>query len=305
MGLGVLLIGATGWLVARIVVLPRLHFESHLQHIEHYGFQREVSDDLSLAEAPRSWLNASLNALAERLGNAIKRVAPYVPSLARSDLTAAGYYDMTPEAVQGYRAMAAVVVGGLGIFYVVAGSNVSAILVLLFALLTLSAWMLPATFIRVEGRSRLNKIDRDLPQFLDLVTTTVEAGIGFGGAMTGVAVKFQGPLGDELRITMQQQNLGISTERALTDMAARCQTASVRSFTRAVIRAESHGVSIGPVLRHLALEIRQRRRDEAREKIQKAPVKMLIPIVIFILFPLLLVIMYPAMYNILHVLSHV
>ena len=77
----------------------------------------------------------------------------------------------------------------------------------------------------------------------------------------------------------------------------------MRAFVRTVIRAESHGASIGPVLRHLASDIRQRRRDAAREKIQKAPIKLLFPLAFLILPALLLAILFPAMYNIVHTLS--
>jgi tight adherence protein C len=300
---GVVLVGATAWLLVRVVVLPRMHFEVHLRDVENYGFGRQVSDDGSRTSAGRGWLNSSLNATAEWLGGRLMARIPRLPALTRSDLTAAGYYEISPAAVHGYRALSAGFVTALIVLYAAAGGGFSAIGLLLTVLIALLGWQLPATVLRARGRSRLNTIDRELPQLLDLLVATVEAGIGFGGALNGVATRFTGPLGEELRITIQQQNLGISTERALTDMSERCQTPSVRSFSRAVIRAESHGVSIGPVLRHLSREIRQRRRDLAREKIQKAPIKMLFPLVIFILLPLLMVIMFPAMYNIIHVLA--
>jgi tight adherence protein C len=304
MVLGVLLVGATGWLIARSLVLPRLRLEAHLRDVQSYGFERQVSDETSVASASRGWLNSSLNAAAERIGRWLMTHLPSLPAVSRTDLSAAGYYDITPEAVHGYRALGLCFAVLLAVLYELGSGGLSAFGIVAIVCVAVLAWDGPRLLIRQRGRSRLNAIDRELPQLLDLLVATVEAGIGFGGALNGVANRFDGPLGDELRITMRQQNLGISTDRALTEMADRCQTPSVRSFARAVIRAESHGVAIGPVLRHLAREIRQRRRDAAREKIQKAPIKMLFPLVFFILLPLLMVIMFPAMYNILHVLSH-
>jgi tight adherence protein C len=303
MVLGILLIGATAWLLARTLVLPRLHVESHLRHVENYGFGRQVGDEVTLTSAPRGWLNTSLNPLAERIGGWVITRVPTIPALTRQDLSAAGHYETTPEAVQGYRVLIALVAAGLVLLYELGnGLSLFGFVFILCALVL--GFEIPGFIIRSQGRARLNRIDRDLPQLLDLLVATVEAGIGFGGALNGVANRFDGPLGDELRITMRQQNLGIGTERALTDMADRVQTASVRAFSRAVIRAESHGMAMGPVLRALAREIRQRRRDAAREKIQKAPIKMLFPLVFFILLPLLMVIMFPAMYNILHTLAN-
>ena len=304
MVLGVFLVGLTGWLVARVIILPRLHVEVHLRHVERYGFGRGARDDLSPVAAPRGWFNAWIESVAERMGGALISGVRLLPALQRGELTAAGIYDMTPEAVHGYRTLCTTFVTLLLAFYALAAGGFSAVGLLLTVTVIVLSWELPSILIRSRGRSRLNAIDRDLPQFLDLVVATVEAGISFGGALTGAASRIQGPLGDELRIAMQQQSLGISSERSLNDMADRVYTPSVRSFARAVIRAESHGVSIGPVLRHLSAEIRNRRRDAAREKVQKAPIKMLFPLVLFILVPLLMVIMFPAMYNILHVLSH-
>jgi tight adherence protein C len=228
---------------------------------------------------------------------------PRLTALRRGQLTSAGYYEITPEAAHGYRALAAVFLPTLIVLYAIAAGGYSLLAFLVTIVAVLLGWELPAVLVRQKASVRLNQIDHDLPQFLDLMVATIEAGSAFGAAMDSVASRFQGPLGDEMRLTIRQQSLGIGTERALTDMVDRLETPSIRSFVRTVIRVESHGVSIGPVMRHLASEIRQRRRDVARERIQKAPIKMLFPLAFLILPALLLVILFPAMYNILHVLS--
>jgi tight adherence protein C len=98
-------------------------------------------------------------------------------------------------------------------------------------------------------------------------------------------------------LTLREQNMGLSTERALANLLERCETPSVRAFVRAVSQGEALGVSIGAMLRNLAAETRKRRRQTANEKVQKAPVKMLFPLV-FMVFPaLLIVLLYPAVHQ--------
>lgn len=303
MVVGVLLVGVTGWLGLRAALLPRLQIEDHLRDVESYGFHAG-SDSAEVGTELRTegWLAAALAGPAERIGGLLLRRVRFLPALTRQDLSAAGYYDASPEVIHGYRVMETALIGGLMALMVLAGGLSPLKVIILLAIIALS-WELPATVIRARGRKRLDEVDRSLPQFVDLVVATVEAGISFGGAVNGAASRFTGPLGEELQLTMHQQNLGISSERALEDMLQRCETPAVRSFVRAVVRAQSHGVSIGPMLRHLAHDIRQRRRDIARERIQKAPVKLLFPLVLLILPALLIVIMYPALYNISHVIA--
>ena len=300
--IGVLFVATTGWLIARVIVLPRLRFEGHLRNVESYGFGRPVAEEHGFLA--RGWLNSAINRLAELVGRTLIERLPQISAVKRGELTAAGHYEMTPQALHGYRGLAATILPGLAVLYGFASGGFSFLGIVLIIAIGVLGWEMPAIIVRRQARLRLDKIDRDLPQFIDLLVATVEAGVAFGGALGSVANRVKGPLGDELRLTMHQQQLGIATERALNDMLERVETPSVRAFVRAVIRAESHGVSIGPVMRHLAHDIRQRRRDVARERIQKAPIKMLIPLVLFILLPLLMVILFPAMYNILHILAH-
>ena len=299
---GIVLLGASAYLLARAVILPRLKFETHIRSVESYGFSSKASQS---AVAPTRSLVDVVNPIAERVGRSLIRYLPRVPPLKRGTLTAAGFYELSVEALHGYRAVAAVFFPALILFYALTHGGLSPIVVLVVVAVGAAGWELPARFVGSRARSRLNVIDRDLPQFIDLLVATIEAGSAFASALSSVTNRFRGPLGAELRLTMRQQSLGIGTERALTDMVERCDTASVRAFVRTIIRAESHGSSIGPVMRHLASDIRNRRREAAREKIQKAPIKMIFPLALLILPALLLVILFPALYNIVHILSHV
>src|SRR5437879_3664936 len=146
-----------------------------------------------------------------------------------------------------------------------------------------------------RAQRRLDRVDRDLPELIDLLTATIEAGLGFAGSLQLVADRFHGPLGQELRLTLHEQSMGLSTEQALENLLERCETPSVRAFARAVSQGESLGVSIGTMMRNLATETRKRRRQTATEKVQKAPVKMLFPLVFFIFPALFIVLLYPAL----------
>jgi tight adherence protein C len=181
---------------------------------------------------------------------------------------------------------------------VLAGSFSIATVLLIVVAATL-AWFGPAKLVGSRAQRRMDRVDRDLPELIDLLTATIEAGLGFAGSLQLVADRFDGPLGQELRLTLHEQNLGLSTERALGNLLERCETPSVRAFVRAVSQGESLGVSIGTMLRNLAAETRKRRRQHANEQVQKAPVKMLFPLV-FMVFPaLLIVLLYPAAHQVL------
>ena len=109
-----------------------------------------------------------------------------------------------------------------------------------------------------------------------------------------------GPLGDELRLTLQEQNMGLSINEALANTMARCDTPSMRSFVRSIIQGETLGVSIGQILRDLATEMRRRRKANAEERAQKAPIKILFPLV-FLIFPAMFVVLLgPALIQFLH-----
>ena len=98
------------------------------------------------------------------------------------------------------------------------------------------------------------------------------------------------PLGEELRLALQEQNFGLATSEALVNMLGRAETPGMRAFVRSIVQGESLGVSIGQILRNLAEDMRKRRRAAAEERAQKAPVKMLIPLV-FLIFPAMFVVL--------------
>ncbi len=292
--LGLIMVGVTARLLARAIVAPRLQLKAHLREIADYGFERPVTAvDLTFREQFRQ----SLRNTARRLGRFVMRRFPSIKPLSSSELAAAGFYDVTDEVVHGYRVMAALGLPSLILLLLAASGKVSALEILLVVVSAGAGFVLPSFVIRKRGTARLDDIDRQLPELIDLLIAMIEAGMGFTAALAMIAERFQGSLGDEMRLTMKQQSLGMSTQQALEDMAARCDTISMRAFVRTASRGETLGVSIGPVLRELSADQRRRRRQAAREKMQKAPVKMIFPMMFLIMPALMIVLMYPAVYG--------
>jgi tight adherence protein C len=298
--IGVLLIGVCVRLVIYAAVLPRLKLAMHLREIDAYSF--ESLGEQSLLDRRQSPAEA-LEAVAQRIGTTVMRALPSLPALSRRDLTAAALYDVTPETMHGYRVLAAVLLPVAVLMCCAGFGGLTFIGLLLMLAAGMTGWLLPAMAIRSRGQRRLDEIDRALPDLIDLLTATMEAGMGFAASLDLVGSRFKGALGEELRLTQQQQALGVSNDQALRDMVERCDSGSMRSFVRTLRTAESLGVSIGPSMRELAHDVRSRRKQHAEEKMRKAPIKQLFPLV-FLIFPaMLLLVMFPAAYNLIHQLS--
>ena len=160
--------------------------------------------------------------------------------------------------------------------------------------------MLPPVMVRTRADRRLAEIDYELPELIDSLVVTVEAGMGFTGALGLASREIGGPLGDELSLTIREQTMGLSTEAALTNMLKRADTPGMHSFVRSVLQGETLGVSIGEIMRALGTEMRGRRRAAAEERAHKAPVYMLFPLVFFIFPAVFIVLLFPAVYNFSH-----
>ena len=162
------------------------------------------------------------------------------------------------------------------------------------AAMAVLGFFLPVLWLRQRIRGRQDEIVKTLPDALDLLTISVEAGLPFDGAMQRVADKWDNELSGGFRRMLTEMQVGKSRRDALRDMASRMEVTDITSFVAALVQADQLGISIAKVLRIQSEQMRIKRRQRAEEKAQQAPIKMLIPMT-FLIFPtILIVILGPA-----------
>jgi tight adherence protein C len=149
--------------------------------------------------------------------------------------------------------------------------------------------------------TRKKNILKDLPYTLDLITVSVEAGLSFDGAMARVINNIKGDLCDEFSKALKEIRMGIERKIALKNMGERCGVKELSMFITSLIQADDLGVSLGRVLRIEAVNLREHRKQIAREKAMKAPIKMLFPLIFFIFPSIFIIILGPAAINVYNV----
>jgi tight adherence protein C len=152
----------------------------------------------------------------------------------------------------------------------------------------------PAAWLRRKQDERQASIKRDLPDVLDLLAISVEAGVGFEGAVEVVTRHFDSPLAAEFNRMLQEMELGLPRREALQNLKRRTEVPELSNFVLILVQADALGMPIGRVLRTQAVEMRLKRRQWAREKAARLPVKILMPLTLFILPALFVVILGPA-----------
>jgi tight adherence protein C len=162
-------------------------------------------------------------------------------------------------------------------------------------------FILPDYLLTMKARRRKEAVRAELPDALDLLAVSVEAGLGFDGAIAKLTEHMEGALVEEFSLTLNAMRIGESRADALKKMADRVPAPELGSFVRAIIQADQLGISLARILRVQAADTRLRRQAAAEEKAMKAPIKMLFPTVLFIFPAMFIVILGPAMMNILEV----
>jgi tight adherence protein C len=291
--IGIVLTATAVALVAQGLRVSRLRASETLGQIGRYGFAGPVELN------PVGGLRGVLEDTAALIGSFLSgQLRLFDEERLRRELVSAGMYRITPRMIVGYQALAAVALPALWTWLAIATGMKAALTVLGFIVVLIVGWFGPSWYVTQRATARLGQIDYDMPELIDLLVVTVEAGLGLAAALQLASERLKGPLGEELRIVLQEQRMGLSTLQALENMLNRCPTPAMRSFVRAMIQGERLGVSIGQILRSLALEMRKRRRAAAEERAQKAPIKILFPLV-FMIFPaMFVVILGPAVISV-------
>lgn len=162
---------------------------------------------------------------------------------------------------------------------------------------------LPFFILNRKIKSRRHSMVRDLPDVLDLLTVSVEAGLGFDGALHKLSEKMKGALVEEFSRLLNEIRVGVPRREALQAMGNRCDLEDVSVFTTSLVQADQLGVGISNVLRVQSAAMREKRRQRAQAAAMKAPVKMLIPLVMFIFPTIFVILLGPAMIQLVNTFS--
>jgi tight adherence protein C len=283
--LAIVLSGIAVMAATRTIAFGAMRKRENLSQITAYGFEAsevEPRQRRSLGQLVQRAVH-SLGALA------LRHLDPKHEAKLRSMLRAAGYYSAEPATFIGYRIAFAAVVPLAWLLLLAEAGALGAKAFLGIVMLSGLGWVMPKFLLERKATKRLQDIDREMPELVDLLVTTVEAGVGFASAVQMVARRITGPLGQELRLALQEQSMGMTIEEALRNMLSRVDSVSMRAFVQAIQQGQVLGVSIGKILRDLALDMRKHRRQLAEERAQKAPTKLLFPLV-FLILPALMIV---------------
>ncbi|QHK19908.1 type II secretion system F family protein [Pseudarthrobacter psychrotolerans] len=289
------------WLIVGLIVLPCAFLVWSLVAVDRRGFaavRNNLGRGLRLADGVPVGTGSSSSADAKPSIPLGMRLTPkgYTGWLDKI-LARAGRPARLPlERVLVAKPALALVVGVLGIVTVIKSPSPQS--VLFVVLLAALAYFVPDILIHGRGAERQKAIELELPNTLDQMLISVEAGLGFETAMARAGQNGKGPLAAELMRTLQDMQVGRSRRDAYLGMAARTDVPDLRSFVRAVVQADVYGIAIANVLRAQAKQMRVKRRQRAEEKAMKLPVKVLFPLMFCILPVLFIVIIGPAAINV-------
>ncbi len=177
---------------------------------------------------------------------------------------------------------------------VLAGAGMNGQTLLGLMLVMTLGFSIPNLWLKRAVGARRRKFVKSLPDAIDLVTTCVEAGLGLDAALAKVSESMKGPLAEEIGQTLREVAMGRLRREALADLGERTGVEDLTSFVNAIIQAEQMGASVGQVLKVQSDQMRTRRRQRAEQLAHEAPVKMMLPLVLFVFPAFLLVILGPA-----------
>ena len=296
LGIAMIVFGSSVTVALYLVLsqrVDRVAVQESLRHIEHTEGEAETARESALAAPLAERVFMPLRSGAVGL---VRRFTPqdYVAKT-RHKLVLAGEHD--PDLVDKYLAKRLLVLAALPVSWIMAFGVLKMDRskgLMVVGLLALTAILGPSASLNRKIGQRRQDIQKSLPDVLDLLTISVEAGLGFEQALDRTVDAVPGPLTEELGRMLGEMRAGARRSEALRAFDQRVGVPDVHSFTLAILQADTFGVSITRVLRSQADEMRIRRRQMAQERAQKAPVKMLVPMV-FCIFPsLFTVVLGPA-----------
>jgi tight adherence protein C len=293
------LFGAAAYLLLSGLTVRQREVAVNLGKAKRYGAQtqREV-------ETRKSVNDRIVGPLTAKIAGVTQRVLPRTdPNVIANRLMAAGLArSMSPQmylALKGGLVFLSVAFGivlmisgippALGMLAILGGGAIG--------------YIAPDFFINARTRGRREQMQMELPNVLDLLCVSVEAGLGFDAAVAKLSERMEGPLVDEFGLVLHEMRIGESRSEALKNLSERVDVPEVSQFCRAIIQADQLGIALSRILRVQSHDMRVRRQLAAEEKAMKAPVKMLFPTVIFIFPSMFVVALGPAALNLMKTFS--
>lgn len=259
--------------------------------------------DLTELELSKPFAERVMKPIADNIANLVKKITPAeVINSAQKKITAGGM-KMNAAAFVGVQLLLALLLPGLFISIGILGKMgvAKGIAMILFA--GAIGYKMPDVWLMSKVNARKTAIQRALPDALDLLMISVEAGLGFDMALNKVVEKMKGPLSQEFARAIYEIRLGKPRRESLKNMADRVDVPDLSQFISALVQADKLGVSIGNVLRVQSDQMRLKRRQRAEETAMKAPLKMSFVLVFFVLPALLIVLLGPAAISVINELS--
>jgi tight adherence protein C len=291
---GLASLGLAAFLIGEVATLPARQREGSLRRASTYGHRRRPTS----GQGQEGFRERAVEPMKMGLAHAVLKLSPRmsVDKVSRRLMGAGVGRTLTPTTFLASKALFAVggFVGGTFLGGVTGKGSLGILLALLFALI---GFVLPDIFVSFKARGRREEIRSELPDALDLLAVSVEAGLGFDAAISKLTEHMEGPLIDEFALSLGEMRIGETRRAALEKMVQRVQAPEIASFVRAIIQADELGISLGRILRVQATDTRNKRQAAAEEKAMKAPIKMLFPTALFIFPAMFLIILGPAFLN--------
>lgn len=265
----------------------------------------ENGHDIPQDELNQSFTERIFKPAMERLGKTLMKLTPHekINTLEKMIVMAGKPYGWS---VKNWLTLQAFIIVGLPfavfVLYLQLKVNMQMSMITVLSL-SIAGFLFPKMSLNGKIRKRQSEVMRSLPDIMDLLTVSVEAGLTFDAALSKVVEKMPGAIAREFETVLQEMKVGKSKKDALYQMADRVGVLDLRSFVSAIVQADQLGVSLGRVLRIQSEQIRQNRKQRIQEKAMKAPIKMLIPMIVFIFPVIFIVLLGPVVINLIKMLS--
>ncbi len=295
----VMVFGAAYMLLAGLTVRQR-EIAVSVRRARRYG-TRDQRDIVTR----RSVNDRLVGPITNKLAGVTLRLLPKTdPQQVHNRLLAAGLgQSMTPQMYLAIKGGLVTLFGAGGLLLLITGAMPGATGLMIALCGGAIGFIAPDFYINSRVRGRKDVMQAELPNVLDLLCVSVEAGLGFDAALVKLSERMEGPLVDEFNLVLHEMRIGESRAAALKNLSDRVEVPEVAQFCRAIVQADQLGIALSRILRVQSHDMRIRRQLAAEEKAMKAPIKMLFPTVLFIFPAMFVVALGPAALNLMKAFS--